>query len=63
MESLLQIASKVEAAVASYMSVRPVTDADLEEWWRQLDQERVRKVFQLSLAMVSSPFELVQCSA
>jgi hypothetical protein len=43
MQSLLEIASRVEAAVASYKSVMPVTD--VEEWRRRFDQEKVSAVF------------------
>jgi len=39
MTSLLSIASKIEAAVAAYVSVRDVTD--MAEWRRHFDEEKV----------------------
>jgi hypothetical protein len=39
MNSLLYIASRIEAAVASYVSVRPVTNP--EEWKRKFGEEKV----------------------
>ena len=43
MSSLLHIAARVEAAVASYVSVRDFTDTD--EWRRRFDQEKVTAPF------------------
>ena len=45
MSSLLHIASRVEAAVSSYVSVRDFADTDTDEWRRRLDQEKVNPLF------------------
>jgi hypothetical protein len=45
MDSLLQIASSVEAAVASYVSVQPVPVADMVEWKRHFTNEFVSAAF------------------
>jgi hypothetical protein len=51
LQVLLRIASGVEAAVASYMSVMPVTDTERIQWAHFFDQERVSSN-QLSLVTV-----------
>ena len=51
MSSLLHIVSRVEATVASYVSVQEFTDTD--EWRRRLDQEKVTPLF--SQVEVTSP--------
>jgi hypothetical protein len=43
MTSLLSIASRIEAAVATYVSVRDVTDR--AEWKRHFDEEKVSALF------------------
>lgn len=45
MASLLPFASRVEAAVASYISVQPVPDTDVAEWKRHFEEEMVSTVF------------------
>jgi hypothetical protein len=58
MASLLQIASRIEAAVKSYVSVRDVTDR--AEWKHHFDEEKVSALI-LSHGYIVSPFELGQC--
>jgi hypothetical protein len=55
MSSLLHFASRIEAAVASYVSVKGATD--MEKWRHQFDQEKVSIYFCTFMAF-SSPFAL-----
>lgn len=43
MDSLLHIASRIEAAVEDYNSIQPVTD--VEEWKRKFGEEKVSDIF------------------
>jgi hypothetical protein len=50
MDSLLQIASRIEAAVNSYVSVRPVTNT--EECKCKFDKEKVSGIFSLGYTLI-----------
>ena len=53
MASLLNITSRVEAAVAAYISVKPVPN--LKEWERHFHQEKVRATVMIIFIMHSHP--------
>jgi hypothetical protein len=56
MLSLLHIASRVEAAVNSYVSVRDT--ADSTEWKHQFNQEKVSAVSRYGYCRLNPPFDL-----
>ena len=53
MTSLLKIASRVEAAIEAYGSLK--LNSNLEEWRKRLDQEKVRALILLGLLLRSDP--------
>jgi hypothetical protein len=59
MDSLLHIASRIEAAVNSYVSVRPVTNT--EEWKCKFDKEKVSGIFSLGYTLIPIGTRSTQC--
>ena len=53
MASLLNVASRVEAAIAAYTSVKPVPN--LKEWERHFHQEKVRATVMIIFVICSHP--------
>jgi hypothetical protein len=50
MNSLLSIASRVEAAAEAYRAVKPVSN--LDEWKTRFNDERVSAIFELTLTIL-----------